>query len=127
MPNRADRRKAHKALPAWKRQTKEQKMAALVKNGITPKDLEREGERSWNEGYKSGVDNGYQAAFAALCLALKEKHRFGKKRCVEVLRVADYHIINTLTTADLIREVYDKIGIYLDFNAALEDERVREA
>lgn len=38
--NRAQRRAAKKQQPKWQRMTHDQKLAALVKNGITQKDLD---------------------------------------------------------------------------------------
>ena len=60
--------------PQYLRMTKEQRMDALVKNGITIKDL----EENYNKGYEAGfaVASGpvIKTCYAAVCLALNELH-----------------------------------------------------
>lgn len=51
--NRAQRRAAKKQQPKWQRMTHDQKLAALVKNGITQKDLD--------SAYEAGAPPGSTA------------------------------------------------------------------
>lgn len=107
MSNRADRRKAMKAQPRYKRMmTPEQRKAALVKNGITPKDLDDE--------YQRGVDDANKFASYAMCaalgLALNDLYGFGKTRVTRVLNLAGKYMFESFTARELIEQVYKRIG-----------------
>lgn len=107
--------------PQYLRMTKEQCMDALVKNGITIKDL----EENYNKGYEAGfaVASGpvIKTCYAAVCLALNELHGFGMKRCKDVLNLVDEKILFSLTSMETIEEVWQKIGLQIDFNEVVSD------
>lgn len=111
MSNRAQRRAAQKQQPKWQKMTKEQRINALMKNGITPKDLERE----YESGRLAGIDGTYKICFAAACLALQELHGFGRKRCYDVMEAMQRYVIGTLCSAETIDQVYRQMGLTLDF------------
>ena len=127
--NREQRRaqkKAQRGQPKPKRSqylrmTKEQRMDALVKNGITIEDL----EENYNKGYEAGfaVASGpvIKTCYAAVCLALNELHGFGMKRCKDVLNLVDEKILFSLTSMETIEEVWQKIGLQIDFNEVVSD------
>ena len=107
--------------PQYLRMTKQQRMDALVKNGITIKDL----EENYNKGYEAGfaVASGpvIKTCYAAVCLALNELHGFGMKRCKDVLNLVDEKILFSLTSLETIEEVWQKIGLQIDFNEVVSD------
>lgn len=107
--------------PQYLRMTKEQRMDALVKNGITIKDL----EENYNKGYEAGfaVASGpvIKTCYAAVCLALNELHGFGMKRCKDVLNLVDEKILFSLTSMETIEEVWQKISLQIDFNEVVSD------
>ena len=107
--------------PQYLPMTKEQRMDALVKNGITIKDL----EENYNKGYEAGfaVASGpvIKTCYAAVCLALNELHGFGMKRCKDVLNLVDEKILFSLTSMETIEEVWQKIGLQIDFNEVVSD------
>ena len=107
--------------PQYLRMTKEQRMDSLVKNGITIKDL----EENYNKGYEAGfaVASGpvIKTCYAAVCLALNELHGFGMKRCKDVLNLVDEKILFSLTSMETIEEVWQKIGLQIDFNEVVSD------
>lgn len=107
--------------PQYLRTTKQQRMDALVKNGITIKDL----EENYNKGYEAGfaVASGpvIKTCYAAVCLALNELHGFGMKRCKDVLNLVDEKILFSLTSMETIEEVWQKIGLQIDFNEVVSD------
>lgn len=107
--------------PQYLRMTKEQRMDALVKNGITIKDL----EENYNKGYEAGfaVASGpvIKTCYAAVCLALNELHGFGMKRCKDVLNLVDEKILFSLTSMETIEEVWQKIGLQIDFSEVVSD------
>ena len=107
--------------PQYLRMTKEQRMDALVKNGITIKDL----EENYNKGYEAGfaVASGpvIKTCYAAVCLALNELHGFGMKRCKDVLNLVDEKILFSITSMEAIEDVWQKIGLQIDFNEVVSD------
>lgn len=120
MSNRADRRKAKKAsrgVPGYHRLTADDRIAAMCKNGITPKDLEKEFERGRMDGFKTAAEPMLKTCYAAICLALNDVHGFGAKRCFDVLTAVDDYVANTLVSAEAIEEVLDRMGLELDFDS----------
>lgn len=109
--NRAQRRAAKKQQPKWQRMTHDQKLAALVKNGITQKDL----DSAYEDGRTAGINGTYQICFAAVCLALADLHGFGRKRCRDVMEQMQRHVIDTLNSAEAVQAVYKRLGLTLDF------------
>lgn len=118
---KAQRGQPKQKQPQYLRMTKEQRMDALVKNGITIKDL----EENYNKGYEAGfaVASGpvIKTCYAAVCLALNELHGFGMKRCKDVLNLVDEKILFSLTSMETIEEVWQKIGLQIDFNEVVSD------
>jgi hypothetical protein len=100
--------------------TPEQRKAALVKNGITPEDLEQE----WHTGYGAGVDATLKTVYAGVCLALHDLYGFGLKRCKDVLRATENHVLQSLTSEEAIEEVFQKIGLRLAFDQPFD--RIQE-
>lgn len=118
--NRAQRRAAKRSAPkkpAYTRLTPEERAAALIKNGITPRDMDREYERGYHEGFETAITPGYKTMFAAVCIVLHEKYGFGPKRCCSALQAVYDYITQTLTSADATQEVFDKMGLALDFDS----------
>lgn len=109
--NRAQRRAAQKQQPKWQRMSHDQKVAALLKNGITPKDL----DKAFEDGRQAGIEGTYKICFAAVCLALSDLHGFGGKRCQRVLEKMQRYIIDSLTSAEAVADVYKRMGLTLDF------------
>lgn len=122
MPNRAQRRAAQRNQPAYKRMSHDQLMNAIAKNGLTVDDL----KRCKQEGYQQGVESAVMTCYAAFCLALKEQFGFGRERVLRALKCADEKVVFTLDRYELIDEVFEKIGIKMDFRAALPDDRLQE-
>lgn len=122
--NRKERRAAQKALPGWKRgTTHDQRVSALIKNGITPRDV----QQAFDDGFKQGFDKASpgitKTLYAAVALALHDLYGYGGTRCKRVLERVDWYVLNALTSAEAIEEVYDRMGIILDFNEGID--RVR--
>lgn len=125
--NREQRREQKKAQrgkakpPQYLKLTKQERMDALVKNGITIQDL----EDNYNKGYEAGfaIASGpvIKTCYAAVCLALNELHGFGMKRCKDVLNLVDEKILFSLTSMETIEEVWQKIGLQIDFNEVVSD------
>lgn len=122
--NRQQRRKAQKQLPKHAKLTPEQRTAALYKNGITVKDLEKNYDIGWHEGWHAAVQHTFKTCYAAFILAMRRQHRFGRFRCKRILKQADENVLNALTTEELIDQVWEEIGLQLDFKDSLD--RIKE-
>lgn len=99
-------------------------IAKLSRNGITPEDLEKEYEKGYSAGFRESGEGVLRGTFAAVCLSLKELHGFGPKRCADVLNAVDRHLTYSLTSADLIDEVWEKVGLKLEFHEPFD--RIQE-
>lgn len=115
MANRQQRRRKTKGAPRHARMTKDQKINALMKNGITPEDLKKEFERGYNAGFSDAAPSTVKTIYAAICLALSDLHGFSSKRCSRVLNRVDHHVIDTLTSADAVEAVYKRMKLTIDF------------
>lgn len=125
--NRQQRRKKAKEKPrALRGLTRESAMAALVKNGITPEDLEKTFHDGFKQGHHIACERMLEACYAAFALALRrEKHtHFGPKRVIRMLRAVDEIILNTLDSEEVINAVFDELGVQLTFSDPFD--RIRE-
>lgn len=98
----------------------------INRNGITLDDVKRAEDESYQRGVNVGIENTMRTCYAAICLALHELHGFGKERCARVLNNVDERITMALTSEEAIREVYDEIGLTIEFRD-MPGERIREA
>jgi flagellar biosynthesis/type III secretory pathway protein FliH len=92
----------------------------IEKNGITLDDLDREYQKGYSNGFNAGAEPMYRTLMAALALALHEKHGFGAKRVKEMLRAVDEKVIFSLTSMELVQEVFDKLGLEIKFGDPFE-------
>lgn len=125
--NRKERRSAAKnskknKAPEWHNLTKEQRMANLVKNGITPKDL----EENFKKGYAAAANSlgGYfqRQLYSAFALALHELHGFGRKRALEVLVKTRQIILDYPACGDIMERVEKEMGLEINVSESLEDD-----
>lgn len=129
MPNRAQRRAAakqerYKNLGARLPATKEARLERLMQQGISPADLEREYKAGFEAGFKAAAESTIRCQYAATAMAAHELYRFGRKRCARLLNRMDYHVVNSLTSEDLINEAWDRIGLQITFSEPFD--RVEE-
>lgn len=95
-------------------------MAALIRNGITPEDLEKEYKLGFEAGFREAAAPMVRSMYAAALLAAHEVYGFGKRRGVRLLNRIDHIITDVLTSEELIDKVYDDIGVDLDFTMPVE-------
>ena len=118
---RAQKRQQKAPKPEYTKLTKEQRINALIKNGITPKDLEKNFADGYDEGYKDASTQAVKAIYAAVCLVLHdEPHGFEKERCADVLRAVENRVLYSLTSEEAIEEVYKRMKLQLDFGDPLD-------
>ena len=118
---REERREALK-IPLHKRQkmmadaeARARLLTQLVQNGITPEDLKKNYDIGYSDGYRSAGEEIIKSCYAAVCATLEELHGFKRKRCLEILNAVDKRILYTLNSQEAIDEVYDRIGLKLNF------------
>ena len=125
MSNRADRRRMmremtgkNKALVAS--YNREQRIAGLVQNGITPEDLKNEYARGVEDGEKEAGLTIVKACYAGICIALHDEFGFGSKRCYKAIRAVDEKVQYALTHYELVDEVLKKTGLILELDEPFE-------
>lgn len=96
--------------------TREQRKAQLYRNGITEQDL----KRHYEMGFDDGVHATYSMVFAACMLSLSELYGFGQERCFRTLERIYHHIQFTLDNSEIVQEVYDRTGLEITTDDALE-------
>lgn len=118
MPNRAQRRammrnqtEKNKALIAD--YTKQQRIAGLIQNGITQKDLEDEYEKGRQAGFKQAAEPIIKCCYAGIILALHDEFGFGENRAYRAIKAVDEKIIWALNHSELCDEVLEKTGLEL--------------
>lgn len=123
MGNRADRRKNKKQLPKWQKLPLDQRINAMCRNGITPRDV----DDAYQKGYKAGVDRVsdfcLKDAYAAFIMAAHEQFGFGKERCRRLLYAADEKVATSLASDEAVEEVFKKIGVTINF---FDPQRITE-
>lgn len=112
MSNRASRRKDKKALPRYKRvMSVQQRAAAIVKNGITPKDVDEAYQRGLNDGAQQTQENDAYYFCAAIALALNDLYGFGKARSTKAINLAAKYMLESFTSVELVQEAYKRVGL----------------
>lgn len=113
---RAAKQSAPKKKPVGHNLTTEEKKARLLKNGITVEDLQRNYELGYAKGIKDASMPTIKVIYAAVCLAMNKHWGFGRKRCVKLLRAVDEQLLETLTSAEAVQAVWDKMHLELHFD-----------
>lgn len=130
MSNRAQRRaimrnQTNKSQQLLANYSKQQRMARLVQNGITPKDLEEEFQRGREIGFKEEAEPIIKSCYAGICIALHDEFGFGENRCFRAIKAVDEKIIWALNHQELVEETLKKTGLTLQLDEPFE--RVQKA
>ena len=119
--NRAQRRAAAKATPAYRRgMTREDKLKALYKNGITVDDLKHDFNEGHKQGYEAGVRASVLTCYCAACMALHKLYGFGRERLFKVLQAMDQEVLYTITSDEAVQKVLDEVGIRFNTDEPFE-------
>lgn len=117
MSNRAQRRAYDKSVPSVMRgKTRDQKIAMLCKNGITPEQLEKEHHDGFALGYKTGAEASVKTVYAAVMLAASSEFGFGKDRALRLIQAVDERIVTSLDSEEAINDVWKRFGIKISFS-----------
>ena len=126
MSNRAMRRQiARSNRQTVAQMSRDARKAALIRNGITPEDVQREYDKGRDEGFSAGVAATGKLTYAAIGIALHDLHGFGHKRILRVLQEVDRHVQMDFSSLDAAEELLEKTGIRLNWSDPIE--RVQEA
>ena len=120
---RALRRQAER-----EKQAEHQRQAAAI---LAPRDLEERKRLlakamadSEKEARNQAVEYCFHSIYAAVLLAAQEVYGFGHKRAWRLLKRADEIICTTLDSEEVIREVWERMGLEINFREGVE--RIRE-
>ena len=120
---RALRRQAER-----EKQAEQQRQAAAI---LATKDLEERKRllakamaNSEKEARNQAVEYCFHSIYAAVLLAAQEVYGFGHKRAWRLLKRADEIICTTLDSEEIIREVWERMGLEINFREGVE--RIRE-
>lgn len=120
---RAMRRKAEREQKAEK-----QRQAAAI---LATRDLEERKRllakamaNSEKEARNQAVEYCFHSIYAAVLLAAQEVYGFGHKRAWRLLKRADEIVCTALDSEEVIREVWERMGLEINFREGVE--RIRE-
>lgn len=116
MSNRAMRRQIARANKQTMQQmSRDAKKAALIRNGITIKDLEDNYNDGWEKGFAQGTTTTGSVVYAAIGIALHDLFGFGHKRILRALQAVDKHVCEDISSIDTANELLEKTWIRLNF------------
>lgn len=120
---RAMRRQAER-----EKQAEQQRKAAAI---LAPRDMEERKRLlakamadSEKEARNQAVEYCFHSIYAAVLLAAQEVYGFGHKRAWRLLKRADEIICTTLDSEEIIREVWERMGLEINFREGID--RIRE-
>ena len=79
---------------------------------------------SEKEARNQAVEYCFHSIYAAVLLAAQEVYGFGHKRAWRLLKRADEIICTVLDNEEIIREVWERMGLEINFREGVE--RIRE-
>lgn len=80
---------------------------------------------SEKEARNQAVEYCFHSIYAAVLLAAQEVYGFGHKRAWRLLKRADEIICTVLDSEEVIREVWERMGLEINFREGVD--RIREA
>lgn len=120
---RALRRQAER-----EKQAEQQRKAAAI---LATRDLEERKRLlakamadSEKEARNQAVEYCFRCIYAAVLLAAQEVYGFGHKRAWRLLKRADEIICTVLDSEEIIREVWERMGLEINFREGID--RIRE-
>ena len=117
------RRKAEREQKAEK-----QRQAAAI---LATKDLEERKRllgktiaQCEEQARNQAIEYSFRCIYAAVLLAAQEVYGFGHKRAWRLLKRADEIVCTALSSEEVIREVWERMGLEINFREGVE--RIRE-
>lgn len=122
--NRAQRRAEYKQTPSYLRGSQDERVARIMKQGISPDDLEKEYHTGFDKGFREGGEYTLKTVYAAVCLALASEFKFGRDRAMRVLQATDKIVCESISAPETIDEVFDRLKLRIAFKEPFD--RVEE-
>lgn len=120
---RALRRQAER-----EKQAEQQRQAAAI---LATRDLEERKRllakamaNSEKEARNQAVEYCFHSIYAAVLLAAQEVYGFGHKRAWRLLKRVDEIVCTALSSEEIIREVWERMGLEINFREGID--RIRE-
>lgn len=107
------KRKHRYAGPTVRSYSVQDRVASIMRNGITLTDLKDNFDRGVKQGYKEGLEWGYDSAWGAVMLALHREFGFGRERLIRVANATARAQIECITTQEAFRKIVDETGLTL--------------
>lgn len=99
--------------------------AGLMKNGLGTADLKKAFEDGFRAGWSDATPGVVKTCYAGTALALKQVLNLDRDQIKPILSRLDEIVRDTLTSREAIEQVWQDIGLRLDFDEPL-DSRVKE-
>lgn len=122
------------SLRALRRQAEREQKAEKLRQAagiLAPRDLEERKRLlakamadSEKEARNQAVEYCFHSIYAAVLLAAQEVYGFGHKRAWRLLKRADEIICTVLDSEEVIREVWERMGLEINFREGID--RIRE-
>lgn len=107
--------------------TREDQRKALIKNGITPEDLDKAGKEGFAQGWRDACQYCMRVCYAASVRALHDLEGYGTRRNRRFLMAMDEYVTNTLTSEEAIDAALQEAGVAINFREAITEDRIQEA
>ena len=81
-------------------------------------------KEKYMEGVKAGFDEGVRncikSCYASMILALIEEFGFDHDQCYKAIVAADSHVLYCIEHQEIAQEIFEKVGLLLNFDDPFE-------
>ena len=98
----------------------EQLRAQFYRNGITEADVQKAYEQGTQDGRKFAEDFAFHTIYAAFLITMIDKHGMDADKAVDLLIEIDRQTVLCVEDTDLVEEAYEKTGVQLNWEDAVE-------
>lgn len=124
--NRAQRRKAEREqMRTWQRMDRHDQVLSLQRNGITEKDLDKAREDGYRDGYMYAAEGFLKKMYAAIGAELLDAGNT-KEEVLSFIKNTDHRFSLMFDADDEIKEISERLGIWLNIDRNAVLDRVRE-
>lgn len=124
--NRAQRRKAEREqMRTWQRMDRHDQVLSLQRNGITEKDLDKAREDGYRDGYMYAAEGFLKKMYAAIGAELLDAGNT-KEEVLSFIKNTDHRFSVMFDADDEIKEISERLGIWLNIDRNAVLDRVRE-
>lgn len=124
--NRAQRRKAEREqMRTWQRMDRHDQVLSLQRNGITEQDLNKAREDGYRDGYMYAAEGFLKKMYAAIGAELLDAGN-SKEEVLTFIKNTDHRFSVMFDADDEIKEISERLGIWLNIDRNAVLDRVRE-